>query len=82
MNKLTWEEMERGYDNCTECGTLGNFEHDHPTALYGGMYGFDDSDIFEDTDGTPLGRYNQIFKECDYLCGNCLHIIAKRGKNE
>ena len=78
MEQLTWEQREEGYDNCTECGTVGNYDTHDPVGLCGGLNGFDDSFIFEDEDGTPLGRYNQIFKHDDSLCDNCLHVVAKR----
>jgi hypothetical protein len=80
MRQLTDEQIEEGYDNCTECGAVGNYNHHDPVGLCGGLDGIDD--VFEDTDGTPLGRYNQIFKYDDLLCDNCLNVVAKRRTDE
>ena len=80
MMQLTREQIEEGYDNCTECGAVGNYNHHDPVGLCGGLDGIDD--VFEDVDGTPLGRYNQIFKYDDLLCDNCLNVVAKRRTDE
>ena len=78
MIQLTDEQIEEGYLTCSECEIVGNVLTHEPVGLCGGLNGFDDSFIFEDEDGTPLGRYNQIFTDDDFLCDNCVYVVAKR----
>ena len=78
MIQLTDKQIEEGYLTCSECEIVGNVLTHEPVGLCGGLNGFDDSFIFEDEDGTPLGRYNQIFTDDDFLCDNCISVVAKR----
>jgi len=82
MIQLTDKQIEEGYLTCSECEIVGNVLTHNPIGLCGGLDGFDDSYILEDDDGTPLGRYNQLFTDDDFLCDNCISVVGKRRANE